>query len=218
MFAAAWGDTHRLSADAERRPAAEASAEGAGEQVRIVSNNRRLVQRRRLRHVRFDTERKGILLAASAQSCDLIAAAAAAGICERTVRYHLRSDPAFAEAFQAALEEGYRRLEAESVRERIQAQQRIRAAMEAAEAAGEPLPVAAEGAEFDRTIKLLARWDRRDRAARLPDGEARSPAGLDVRGGDRRARQEAGRIGPPRGAPAGGPQRVRGSVAPASRA
>jgi hypothetical protein len=115
-----------------------------------------------MRHVRFDERRKGVFLVHFARSCDLIAAAAAAGVCERTVYNHIRKDPAFAQAFQAALEEGYRRLEAESVRRRLEAQERLRAAIEAAEESGEPIPAAEEGAEFDRTMKLLARWDRRD--------------------------------------------------------
>src|SRR5687768_10943513 len=54
LFAAAWRDAHQLSAEAERR-AAEAEAEAeAGDEVRIVPNNRRLLQRRKMRHVRFD--------------------------------------------------------------------------------------------------------------------------------------------------------------------
>ncbi|HEX8624679.1 MAG TPA: hypothetical protein VF782_06320 [Allosphingosinicella sp.] len=159
LFAAAWWDAHALSAEAERRPVVEVGEDG---DERIASNNRRVIRRRRMRHVRFDARRKGIFLASFAQSCDLLASAAAAGICERTVYYHLRSDPAFAEAFQAALEEGYRQLEAEAARQRLEAQKRIRAAMDSAEAAGERLPVAEEGIEFERTMRLLARWDRRN--------------------------------------------------------
>lgn len=160
LFAAAWADAHALSAEAERRAPGEAGETGGD--MRIASNNRRAMQRRRMRHVRFDERRKGIFLAAFARSCDLLAAAAAAGICERTVYNHLRSDRAFAEAFQTALEEGYRWLEAEAVRQRLEAQKRLRAAIEEAEEAGEPLPIAEEGVEFDRSMKLLARWDRRD--------------------------------------------------------
>jgi hypothetical protein len=156
LFAAAWRDAHALSAEAERRPVE------AGDQVRIASNNRRVFQRRRMRHVRFDARRKGIFLAAFARSCDLLAAALEAGICERTVYYHLRDDGAFAQAFQAALEEGYAWLQAEAVRQRLVAQARLRAAIEEAEETGGPSPLAEEGLEFDRTMKLLARWDRRD--------------------------------------------------------
>ncbi len=165
VFAAAWKDAHALSAEAERRPV-EAGGEGAegdeGDEVLIASNNRRLMQRRRMRHVRFDAGRKGVFLDHFARSCDLLAAAAAAGVCERTVYNHLRSDAAFAEAFPAALGEGYRRLEAESVRRRLEAQRRLRAAIEAAEEKGEPIPAAEEGVEFDRAMKLLERWERRD--------------------------------------------------------
>lgn len=160
LFAAAWRDAHALSAEAERRGPVEVEGE-TGDDLPIVSNNRRLMQRRRMRHVRFDERRKGIFLACFARSCDLLASAAAAGICERTVYNHLRGDPAFAEAFQAALEAGYRWLEAEAVRQRLEAQKRLRAAIEEAGAAGAPLPLAEEGVEFDRVMKLLARWDRR---------------------------------------------------------
>lgn len=158
LFAAAWRDAHRLPAEAERRPA-EA---GEGDDSLIASNNRRLLQRRKMRHVRFDEGRKGVFLVHFAQSCDLLAAARAAGVCERTVYNHLQRDPAFAEAFLAALAEGYRRLEAEAVRRRLEAQERLRTAFEEAEANGTPLPVAEEGVEFDRAMKLLARWDRGD--------------------------------------------------------
>jgi hypothetical protein len=130
-------------------------------ETHIVPNNRRVLQRRRMRHVRFDDRRKGIFLASFARNADAIAAAAAAGVCERTVYYHLRRDAEFAAAFQAALDEGYASLEAEAARERLEAQARLRAAQEQAEAGGDPLPPGAEGAEFDRTMKLLARWERR---------------------------------------------------------
>ncbi|HEX8480311.1 MAG TPA: hypothetical protein VF650_00225, partial [Allosphingosinicella sp.] len=143
------------------QPAAGPPPRGELGEEKITSNNRRVMQRRKMRHLRFDDRRKGVFLAAFAGSCDLGAAAAAAGVGERTVYYHLQRDPAFAEAFQAALEEGYERLEAELLRQRLEAQERLRSAMEAAEAAGETLPVADEGVEFDRAMKLLARWERR---------------------------------------------------------
>jgi hypothetical protein len=129
---------------------------------RIVSNNRRLLQRRRLRHVRFDGRRRAVFLAHFRWSCDALAAAAEAGVCERTVYYHLKGDSAFAAAFRDALEEGYARLEVEMVRRRLAAQARLRAATEAYEAGMGPFPAAAMAAEFERTMTLLARWDRRD--------------------------------------------------------
>jgi hypothetical protein len=157
LFAAAWRDAHALSAEAERRPGVERA-----DDVPIRSNNRRAMQRRRMRNVRFDERRKGIFLDCFARSCDLLAAAAAAGVCERTVYNHIRSDTAFAEAFQEALEAGYRWLETEAVRQRLEAQGRLRSAIAEAEESGETLPLAEEGVEFDRTMKLLARWHRRD--------------------------------------------------------
>ncbi len=165
VFAVAWRDAHSLSAEAERRPVETQVAgdwgDGGDGEVRIVPNNRRRMQRRKMRHVRFDERRKGVFLAAFASSCDLIAASAAAGVCERTVHNHRRADPAFAEAFQAALEEGYFRLEAEAVRRRLEAQERLRAAMEAAEEGGDSLPIAEEALEFDRAMRLLDRRERR---------------------------------------------------------
>jgi hypothetical protein len=47
----------------------------------------------------------------------------------------------------------------ESVRQRLAAQERLREAIESSD----PVPLAGEiGAEFERVMKLLARWDRRD--------------------------------------------------------
>lgn len=158
VFAAAWRDAHALSAEAERRSSREVEGDGAC----IVPNNRRGLQRRRMRHVRFDTDRKGVFLAAFAWSCDLGAAAGQAGVCERTVFNHLRRDAHFAAEFQRALEEGYGQLEAEALRQRLAEQARLRAAVEEAEAKGGPLPLAETAVEFERTMKMLARWRRRD--------------------------------------------------------
>jgi hypothetical protein len=106
---------------------------------------------------------QAVYLAHFAAYCDTKAAAAAAGVHESTVRLHRRNDPAFAEAHDAALAEGYRNLEEETVRLRLAAQKRLRAAVEAA-GPRRPLALAAEeGAEFDRIMKLLARWDRKPR-------------------------------------------------------
>lgn len=170
LFAAAWRDAHSLSAEAERRRARADRGAAPGGEVRIVPNHRRPLQRRRLRHVRFDDRRRGIFLTSFARSCNLVAAAAEAGVCERTVYNHIRKDPDFAMAFQAALGEACAWLEAEAVRMRLEGQARLRAAIDAAEAEEDfearrealAAPLAQAGAEFDRTMKLLARWDRRD--------------------------------------------------------
>lgn len=157
LFAAAWRDAHALSAEAERRPVEAAD----GDEIRIAPNNRRPLQRRRMRHVRFDERRKGAFLVHFAHSGDVIAAAAAAGVCERTVHNHRRSDPAFAASFQAALEESLVELETEAVRERLEAQRRLRAAVEAAEREGTELPAGEQDVQFERTMRLLRYWRRR---------------------------------------------------------
>jgi hypothetical protein len=122
----------------------------------IAPGNGRRLQLKRVRRLRFVDWRKEVFLAEFARSCDETAAAEAAGVSTATVSRHCRIDPDFAEGRQRALEQGYDRLEAEALRQRLAAQQRLRAA----EQAGEPLgPEAA--LEFERVLKLLQRWDRR---------------------------------------------------------
>lgn len=138
-FRAAWDAAHAVSAEAERRRVAAGggwSGEGTDGETRIVSNNRRVLQRRKMRHVRFDAARQQAFLAHFGWSCDAIAAAAEAGVCERTVYVHRRKDSVFAEEFQQALEQGYVRLEVEAVRQRLAAQHRLREAIEGAEPTG----------------------------------------------------------------------------------
>lgn len=164
-FAAAWVEALAASAAAERCPAPD---EGPGE-TRIAPNNRRGLQRRRMRNVRFDERRRQLFLACFAWSCDTRAAAAHAGVSESTVSLHRRTDPAFAAEFREALDHGYDLLEAEALRQRLEAQRRLRAAMDRS-AAGDAPPVAPDmAAEFERVLKLLARWDRKRRA---PDRQA----------------------------------------------
>lgn len=155
-------------------PLSEQSSGRISGETRIVSNNRRVLQRRKMRHVRFDEARQQVFLAYFSWTCDAAAAAAEAGVCERTVFVHRGKDSVFAAAFQEALELAYVRLEAEALRQRLAAQQRLRKAIEEAQPPAEP-PVedvagcAAAGAlgpveaaaEFERVMKLLARWDRR---------------------------------------------------------
>lgn len=158
-FAADWKAALALPPAAERRARAY---EERGE-VRIAPANRRLLQRRRRRNVRFDAGRRELYLAHFIATGDRVAAAAAAGVSPSTVDYHRRRDPAFAEVHREALALCYERLEVEAVRLRLAAQARLRAALDAA---GDSPPVAlleADGAEFDRIMKLLARYDRQPR-------------------------------------------------------
>lgn len=170
-FAAAWRAALGEGPAAGRRARAyaERGERLARGEVRIHAANRRVYQRRRRAHVRFDADAQDAFLAGFAASCDTKAAAAAAGVSESTVHRHRRLDRGFAEAYAAALAQGYELLEAEAVRQRLAAQARLRAAAERADEAA-PAPSCPHcgrsddaGAEFDRIMRLLARWDRRPR-------------------------------------------------------
>jgi len=192
VFAAGWTEALAASAAAERRTCAYAERGERGErgEVRIASANRRVYQRRRRRNVRFDAKAQAVYLAHFAVTGDTRASAAAAGVSESTVTLHRRNDRAFAEAHDSALAEAYVWLEAEALRLRLAAQKRLHAAIEAAgdpprDGRGErragrgggggpaadltPCPHcgrtadADADAEFDRIMKLLARWDRKPR-------------------------------------------------------
>jgi hypothetical protein len=124
--------------------------------------------------VRFDAARQAVFLAHFGRTCDRVAAAAAAGVSPSTVDLHCRNDPVFAEAYREELARGYVTLEAEAVRLRLESSAKLRAAVEAFAQAGVALPAGLDpGAEFDRTMKLLARWDRKPRRPEgrfAPDG------------------------------------------------
>lgn len=138
-FAAAWEEAMELS-DAPRF---------------IAPQNGRRLQLRKVRRTRFSDWRRELFLAHFAGTCDATAAAEAAGVCESTVYRHRVRDPDFAAAFQEALEQGYVRLETELVRQRLEAQKKLK---EGVEATGEV------AAEFERVLKLLTRWERRGAA------------------------------------------------------
>jgi hypothetical protein len=120
---------------------------------RFVSGGaKRRLQLRRNRRVRFTPERQDTFLAHFAGTCNLADAAEEAGVSESTVDSHRRKDPDFARRCQQALEQGYAKLEADLVARRLAAQRRLREI----EPTGEPEP------EFDRALKLLQRWERRN--------------------------------------------------------
>jgi hypothetical protein len=164
-FKRAWSEALATSAAAERRTRAY---DLRGE-VRIAPANRRLYQRRRRRNVRFDERRRALFFAHFAWSCDTTAAAEAAGVDDSTVHLHRRTDPAFEADYRATLERGTVLLEAEAVRQRLEAQRRIRAALEAAPPDGPPPVPPGMADEFERVLKLLARFDRKPRR---PEREA----------------------------------------------
>jgi hypothetical protein len=123
------------------------------ETVRIAPGNRRPLQRRRMNWVKFNESRQQIFLDHFAATADSGAAAAKAGVCTHTVDTHARRHPEFAALRAEALKIAVARLEAESVRQRLEAQRRL----------SENLNPSGEVAEeFERVMKLLARWDRKD--------------------------------------------------------
>ncbi|HYJ82928.1 MAG TPA: hypothetical protein VEW26_08830 [Allosphingosinicella sp.] len=133
--------------------AAWAEAMEASNAPRLIrpGNGRRL-QLRKTRQLRFTDSRKEIFLAHFAGTCDLAAAAEAAAVSVSTVRNHRLKYPEFDAACDAALEQGYKHLEEEAVRERLAALERLKAGI---------VPAGEAAAEFDRQIKLLNQWRRR---------------------------------------------------------
>lgn len=122
----------------------------------IRPTNGRPIQRRGHRRLRFVGWRVDVFLSHFAATCNEAEAAEAAGVSPATVYRKRRKDPGFAASHQAALDHGYVRLEAEALRQRLAAQQRMAEAVEAGTALGADLCQ-----EFERVLKLLARWDRR---------------------------------------------------------
>jgi len=223
-FRADWREGLATSAAAERRSQAYAERGRPGErgELRLSPVNRRIYQRRWRRNVRFDAKAQAVFLAYFALTCDTKASAAVAGVSVSTVTLHCRTDPVFAEAYRQALMEGYIALEAEAVRQRLAAQQRLREAIETA-GDGPPLHLQGRGtaeggggacphcgraaedpdAEFDRVMKLLARWDRKPRNAErvFKPGSRRHRPTFDeaIRALDRWMRGIGARSGPPLG-------------------
>jgi hypothetical protein len=131
----------------------EAVSKSAGVMLIAAANGRGL-QKRRTRRVKFTRERKEQFLAHFAATCDQTASAEAAGVSRSTVDKHLASDAPFAEAWQRALEAGYRLLEAELVGRQRAAQERYRVEPDA--------EAAAQAKDFDRSVQLLTLWQRKD--------------------------------------------------------
>lgn len=152
LFRSAWLWALELSAADERDARLAASAERwQGVPVRFASQGGRIVQRRRMRWVKFDEEHQQIFLHRLAGTADANEAADVAGVHISTVNKHRRKNPEFATRFQGALECAYPMLETEALRQRLAAQERLR---------NELMPTGEIAQEFDRVMTLLARWDR----------------------------------------------------------
>lgn len=118
----------------------------------IAANNKRGWQLRQMRQVRFTDERKQLFLEHFAGTCDATAAAEAAGVNKSTVYSAAQRDVEFRAAWNEALVFGHALLETEAVRQRLEMQERLRGGIE---------PKGEMPAEFERVMKLLARYDRR---------------------------------------------------------
>jgi hypothetical protein len=171
-FAADWAEALAQPPAAERRAMAYAARDARGEpgEMRIAPANRRRLQRRRRRHVRFTAECQAICLAHLAVSGDTKAAAEAAGVCKATVHNRRRADPAFAELYRQALAASVPLLEAEALCLALKAHKRLRAVL-ATIAVTRERPACCptcghspdEAEAFDRAMRLLARHDRKER-------------------------------------------------------
>ncbi|HEX8525776.1 hypothetical protein [Allosphingosinicella sp.] len=145
---------NRRRSDPAFRAAWDEAAEKGSRPQLIASQNGRRLQKWKPR-AKFTAERKEIYLAYFAATCDSDEAARRAGVCDSTVYAHRRTDPEFAAAWAAALDQGYARLEAELARQRLDALKRFAAAIDKAQADPEA------AVEFERALKLRKRYDTR---------------------------------------------------------
>lgn len=151
VFARTWREA--LEAwDAEAAEAGDA-ADGEEERATVVRwHAGRGPMRKRKRPVEFDRERKQAFLDHFAETCNLEASAAVAGISLSAVYRALQSDAAFAEGFEEALGLGYLVLEAEALRQQREAQKKYRISPKGAGAA--------QAQSFERTMQLLREYKR----------------------------------------------------------
>jgi len=156
LFALAWAWARELSGADQHAAARAAAARLPSPDCDIAPNANRILQRRPRRRMHFDDRRKRLFLDYFAGTADAYAAADHAGVSYSAVTAHHRKDAAFAAAWDEALAIAYALLEAEAVRQRLEAQKRLREL---------PSPTGEMAQEFDRVIKLLSRYHRRNGGA-----------------------------------------------------
>lgn len=150
-LACAWAMDLSAADERAARAAAAPLAAIAGE-VAIVPNANRRLQARPVRRPLFNHRRKRIFLDHFAGTADAHQAAAAAGVAPSTVTQHRRNDAEFAAGWDEALIVAYASLEAEAVRQRLEAQRDLRDGL---------CPEGEIPKEFDRVLRLLARYERK---------------------------------------------------------
>jgi hypothetical protein len=121
---------------------------------------------RRPKHNAFGRARKEVFLEHFSATCDVGESADAAGVCVTTVYNHRRTDPVFADGWQEALQQGYARIEADALAQRIAALERLKVRL------GKEMPARDHEvqAEFDRVMQLLREHKRGLAAARPKEG------------------------------------------------
>jgi hypothetical protein len=158
VFARAW----REALEAWDEKGAAADGDEARETI-VRWHAGRGPMRKRKRPVEFDRKRKQAFLDHFAETCNLEASAAAAGISLSAVYRALKMDRAFAEGFEEALGIGHMFLEAEAVRQELAAQEAYRVSPKG--------QGAAQAQSFERTMTLLREYKRgQGRIGRRPTG------------------------------------------------
>lgn len=156
-FAALWQEARAgVEADVAAVRAAERAAAEAAQGTKVCAHGDRLLVRKRRRPVDFTPERRQLFLDHFAESCNMEAAAAAAGVTGRSVRKALAEDEAFSEAFDVALAVGYKALEADTLHTQHMAHR----------LSPEGPAKGADGSggkqTFERSMQLLNEYRRRD--------------------------------------------------------
>ncbi len=146
-----------------------------GEGVKIRSGNHRLVQVARpgARKL-FDARRRGVFLEWFAATCNAKLSCEKAGITQKTAFRHRRKDPAFAVAWEEALQQGYAALEASLVAEALASSADEEEPPHPAHAPHEsPSPARGEGLSFEQRMAVLREYRRSD-GGRGPRGLGKS--------------------------------------------
>jgi len=90
----------------------------SGEELKVTPGKNRLLQVARSgKRKLFDAARKAVFLEWLAATCNIVLSAEKAGVCYQTPFKHRRKDAAFEAAWDAAVAEGYPRLEARLLQE-----------------------------------------------------------------------------------------------------
>lgn len=156
-FAALWREAFAgAKADAAAARTEARAAADAAQGTKIADDGGTVLKRKRRHAVEFTPARRQVFLDHFADSCNMAAAAAAAGVTVRCVRKTLAEDEAFSDAFDMATGVGYRALEADTLH---QAQMGYRLSPDGPADAGDG-PRSRQ--TFERSLQLLQHYRRRD--------------------------------------------------------